>query len=294
LLRYCITLVVALAACDVALFGAPPVDEPPQSHEYFLAPSQTWPEDAPLPAGTPPGGKHEPATLDGFGFSPGIAPEPARPSDGYLPILGWLGLRHSHTHGRHIGRGDPLAGTSWTNRPFYVGGELGTLWLTRSIHENVSRDVDAFGGIIVGWDRDTYWGAELRFNWATPELVNSVASDAARTDSLFAWNYSFMYYPWGDAAWRPYWRTGIGNTHFDFPLDDGTRHDQWMLTFPLGFGVKYPINRWLAARVEVTDHLSIGRSLPTQHNPTFTLGVEWRFGARPRSYWPWHPGRHVW
>jgi len=213
----------------------------------------------------------------------------------FLPKPRWLGLRHSSTHGRHAGLGRPLVGTSWRNRPFYVGGELGTLWITRPIHDNVNRDIDAFGGIFFGWDSDHYWGHELRFDWSTPELKNSEARDADRTDSLFAWSYNAMYYPWGDAKFRPYWRAGIGNTRFDFPLDDGSRHDEWMLTFPLGIGVKYPVRRWLAARADLTDHLTIdGSDLPTMNNLTLTFGLEWHFGAHPRSYWPWNPSRHIW
>lgn len=104
-----------------------------------------------------------------------------------------------------------------------------------------------------------------------------------------------MYYPWGDSAIRPYWRWGIGSTHIDFPRDDGSRHDEWLLTFPIGIGVKYPIRRWLALRADLTDQLSFGDSdVRTQNNLTLTCGLEWRFGVHPRSYWPWHPSRYIW
>jgi hypothetical protein len=220
--------------------------------------------------------------------------QPGGPSE-YVPGLDLLGLRHSRTHGRHVGRGGPLVGTSWLNRPYYAGIELGSIWLTRPVHEEVTTDVDALGGIFLGLDRDPYWGAELRFNWATPELINHDAPNADRTDSLFEWSYSLMYYPWGDAQWRPYWRAGIGDTRYDFPLEDGSRYDQWMLTFPLGVGVKYPVRRWLAARAELTDHIGVGHyRINAQHNVTLTFGLEWRFGAHPRSYWPWNPHRHIW
>jgi hypothetical protein len=104
-----------------------------------------------------------------------------------------------------------------------------------------------------------------------------------------------MYYPWGDAAIRPYWRWGIGNTHINLPLDDGSGRDEWLLTFPIGVGIKCPIRPWLAARAELTDQLAFGDSnVHTQHNLTLTFGLEWRFGAHQRSYWPWHPSRHIW
>jgi hypothetical protein len=213
----------------------------------------------------------------------------------FWPPPRWFGLRHSSTHGRHIGYGRPFTGTSWRNRPYYVGGELGPVWLAEPLDEDVSGDTDLLGGVFAGYDFDHYWGMELRFDWATPEFKNSEARDANRTDSLFLWSESLLYYPWGDTMIRPYWRVGIGNVRFDVPLDDGTRHDEWLLTFPFGVGVKYPVKRWLAARAELCDHWAIGRDdFPTQHNVSLTLGLEWRFGAHPRSYWPWNPDRHIW
>lgn len=223
-----------------------------------------------------------------------LAEEPFPPPS-YRPCMSWLGLRHSYTHGRSVGLGDTLVGTSWLNRPYYAGFDLGALWMTQSIEDSVSRDVDTFGGVFIGSDWDHYWGNELAFQWATPELINSAAPTANRTDSLFLWSYSLMYYPWGDSAVRPYWRWGIGGTHVDFPLDDGSRHDEWLLTFPIGIGVKYPVRRWLAVRADFTDQLSFGDSdVRTQNNLTLTFGLEWRFGVRPRSYWPWYPSRHIW
>ncbi len=213
----------------------------------------------------------------------------------YLPVIGALGLRHSSTTGRNVGLGWPLVGTSWLNRPYYFGGEIGTLWMTRGQDDSVGRDTDAFGGFYFGWDWDYYWATEFRFDWATPELINSEVPDADRTDSLFVWSYSQMYYPWGDSVVRPYWRLGIGTTSLDIPLDNGYRTDGTLLTFPIGIGVKYPLQRWLAARMEFTDHFAIGSSgFPTQHNLTLTFGLELRYGIHPKSYWPWYPSRHMW
>jgi hypothetical protein len=210
-------------------------------------------------------------------------------------VLDWLGLRRSETFGRHVGLGAPFVGTSWLNRPYYAGAELGTLWIMRSQDDHVSRDTDIIGGVFVGCDWDHYWGSELRFQWATPELINSAAPDADRTDSLFAWSGSLMYYPWGDAKFRPYWRLGLGGTRFDFPTETGDRRDAWLVTMPFGVGLKYPLRPWLAARVEFADNFSIGGDgLPTQHNLMLNFALECRFGAHPRSYWPWNPSRHIW
>jgi hypothetical protein len=207
----------------------------------------------------------------------------------------WLGLRHSTTHGRNVGLGAPLVGTSWLNRPYYAGAELGALWIMRSQDDHVGRDTDVFGGFLFGWDWDHYWGSELRFDWATPELINSEQPSADRGDSLFAWSANLMYYPWGDSKFRPYWRWGLGSTHFDFPTDDGARRDEWLFAMPIGVGMKYPIRRWLALRTEFTDQFSIGSDgLPTQHNLTLTFGFECHYGVHPQSYWPWNPSRHIW
>lgn len=218
----------------------------------------------------------------------------AHPKD-YYSAMSWLNLRHSHTHGRNVGLGGPMVGTSWLNRPYYVGGELGNIWMTRSIEPSVSDDVDAFGGVFLGCDWDHYWGSELSLHWATPELVNSAAPDAEHGDSLTLWSANLMYYPWGDSCFRPYWRWGIGATELEYPTDAGVLRDETLWTFPIGMGIKYPVRRWLAARTEFTDYWAWGNSgVATQHNFSLTVGLEWRFGAHPRSYWPWHPSRHIW
>lgn len=253
---------------------AMPVDESPaELHEVPMSGAEQYPYEMPT----------DDPMMEDTDEWPSLWPKPR-----------WFGLRHSSTHGRHAGRGQPFTGTSWRNRPFYIGGEIGPMWFTQSLDDNVSTDIDTFGGFFLGWDTDHYWGNELHFDWSTPEFKNSEAPDTDRTDSLFTWNYSLFYYPWGDSKIRPYWRAGIGHTHFDYPLDDGSRHDEWMWTFPLGLGVKYPIRRWLAARAEMADFISLDSDHPTQHNVALTFGLEWRFGAHPPSYWPWNPGRHIW
>ena len=239
----------------------------------------------------------EPAapTLDQFAEPPGPLDDPTAPPKSYRPVMGWLGLRHSHTHGRNVGVGGPMVGTSWRNRPYYVGGEVGTLWMTRPVEPSVSRDADTFGGVFLGCDWDHYWGGELALLRATPELRNRAAPDAEHGDRLMLCSANLMYYPWGDAWFRPYWRWGLGATDVDYPTDAGSRRDETLWTLPIGMGIKYPVRRWLAARAEFTDHWAIGNSgVATQHNLSLTLGLEWRFGAHPRSYWPWHPSRHIW
>ena len=191
--------------------------------------------------------------------------------------------------------GIPLTGTSWLNRPYYLGGEIGTVWLTRPINSDLTNDIDMFGGIFAGCDWDYYWGTELAVNRATPEIINEKARDAKRGDTLMEETVSLMYYPWGDSLFRPYWRVGMGATEIDYPTDRGHRRDETLWTFPIGIGLKYPIRRFLAVRAEFTDQLALGNEgVATQHDLTLTFGLEWRFGVHPRSYWPWNPSRHIW
>jgi hypothetical protein len=216
-------------------------------------------------------------------------------SDSYFSTLQWLGLRHSCYSGRNAGVGIPLTGTSWLNRPYYLGGNIGTAWLTRPINSNLTNDIDMFGGVFAGYDWDYYWGTELSINRATPEIINKNARDADRGDRLMEESLSLIYYPWGDSLFRPYWRVGIGATEIDYPTDDGFRRDETLWTFPIGIGLKYPFRRYLAARAEFTDQLAVGNSdVAAQHDLTLTFGLEWRFGVHPRSYWPWNPSRHIW
>jgi hypothetical protein len=216
-------------------------------------------------------------------------------SDTYFSNLRWLGLRHSSYSGRNAGVGIPLTGTSWLNRPYYLGGNIGTAWLTRPINSDLTNDVDMFGGVFAGCDWDYYWGTEFSINRATPEIINKNARDADRGDRLMEESLSLMYYPWGDSLFRPYWRVGIGATEIDYPTDDGYRRDETLWTFPIGIGLKYPFRRYLAARAEFTDQLALGNEgVAAQHDLTLTFGLEWRFGVHPRSYWPWNPSRHIW
>lgn len=216
-------------------------------------------------------------------------------SDSYFSGLKWLGFRHSSYSGRNAGIGVPLTGTSWLNRPYYVGGDIGTAWLTRPINTDLTNDIDMFGGVFAGYDWDYYWGTEFAVNRATPEIINETRRDAKRGDRLMEESLSLMYYPWGDSLFRPYWRFGIGATEIDYPTDRGHRRDEMLWTFPIGVGIKYPFRRWLAARAEFADQLALGNDgVATQHDLTLTFGLEWRFGVHPRSYWPWNPSRHIW
>ena len=154
-------------------------------------------------------------------------------SDSYFSKLKWLGLRHSSYSGRNAGMGVPLTGTSWLNRPYYVGGDIGTVWLTRPINSDLTNDIDMFGGVFAGCDWDYYWGTELvDQSGDARNHQRTNARDADRGDRLMEETVSLMYYPWGDSLFRPYWRVGIGATEIDYPTDDGLRRDETLWTIP--------------------------------------------------------------
>jgi hypothetical protein len=262
-------------------------------------------DDAAIEYGTPAEDMFSPGMDQGMPYVMQREGEPFQPQSygapadlpprTYSPWLTRLGFRHSYTHGRNVGWGRPLVGTSWLNRPFYYGATLGPMWMTRRLADSVGRDVDLIGSVFIGCDWDYYWGSEFQYAYATPELINSADPDAPHENRMVHWNYSLMYYPWGDSTIRPYWRLGVGDSKFDFPTDSGSRHDEWLFTFPVGVGVKYPVRRWLAARGEFTDLISWGdNGVASQHNLTLTFGLECRFGARRKSFWPWNPSNHIW
>ncbi|HEX4414436.1 MAG TPA: outer membrane beta-barrel protein [Lacipirellulaceae bacterium] len=271
--------------------GEPPEpvvkNAPPQSPQTPLRGPQPF---DPLPMREAPSSPDEYSTEQS-----GPESEPPTETESFFSRLKWLGLRHYSTDGRNAGLGIPLVGTSWLNRPYYVGADLGTVWMTDRVQPDVTRDTDTYGGIYAGWDWDYYWGTEFAIQRATPELINEQVPNASRGDRMMIYTANMMYYPWGDSFYRPYWRVGIGEMDIDYPMDNGQRRDESLWVFPIGVGIKYPVRRWLAFRAEVTDELGLGNSgVATQHDITLTFALEWRFGAHPRSYWPWNPSRHIW
>lgn len=205
-----------------------------------------------------------------------------------------LGLRHSAKHGRNIGKGHPFVGTSWLNRRYFFGGALGTMWMTQRVEDTVGQDNDTFGYIFCGWDWDHYWGSELQVGWSTPELINSSAPYAPRSDRMSLWSYSHLHYFWGDSLFRPYLRVGIGDKEVSFTNDYGQVVHEQLLMFPIGIGLKYPWRPWLAGRIEFVDYASLSeRNVGTLNDLTLTFSLEYRFGVHPRSYWPWYPSNHI-
>jgi hypothetical protein len=270
-----------------------PLQQPEALPELF--PLEVPPQPAEQPSGEVEPRDAPPDSLEDSATHAAVGNQTITPAESQFSRLKWLGLRHSSVSGRNAGMGVPLVGTSWLNRPYYFGIDLGTTWIAVPPQADITRDIDTYGGIYAGYDWDYYWGSEFAIQRATPELINKNARDANRGDRLMLWTASMLYYPWGDTYYRPYWRCGIGEMEIDYPTDNGHRRDEGLWAFPIGIGIKYPVRRWLAARAEFADQIGVGNSgVAAQHDLTLTFALEWRFGAHPRSYWPWNPSRHIW
>lgn len=218
-------------------------------------------------------------------------------SDDDVRPFDWMrkwGFRHSSTEGRFADKSVPLMYSSWLNRPYHVDWFMGPMLSDNPVSGRIDQGNDLFGGLRVGWDFDYYWGTEWRFGWASPDLFVEGESNPLEGD-YFVSDVSFLYYPWGDTKVRPYLQAGLGVTQLDLLTEDGAPQQATLLGMPLGVGLEFSQNPWLAWRLEVVDNLAFGGDgVDTLNNFVFTAGMNLRLGARPNSYWPWRSSRTVW
>ena len=206
-----------------------------------------------------------------------------------------IGFRHSSSHGRTVGKGVPLEGSSWLNRPYHVDWFLGPLLGDDLITNRVSQDNVLFGGLRLGYDFDYFWGIEWRFAWASPNGSFAEPLTDPVDVSFVISDVDLLYYPWGDSKVRPYLLWGLGVTQLDFRDDTGLNHHATLATMPFGAGVQFHQWPWLVWRLELLDNLAFGADqISTMNNVSLSVGMEWRLGARPASYWPWRSSRKIW
>ncbi len=218
---------------------------------------------------------------------------------GGLPALilpgTFIDLRHSSSDGRYIGKGQPLQGTSWLNRPYEVGFETGAFLMAGRVASHVRANNDLMGAIHLGWDWDHYWGTQARVTWSTPSIGSGTMADPPDSSNMFIYDLSLMYYPWGDSKVRPYYRLGLGLTDFEYVNDQDLDQDASLFTIPFGFGIKYQSQRWMAWRAELVDNLAFGQNgTRTLNNFTLSFGAEWRFGGKPAPRWYSPSANQVW
>jgi hypothetical protein len=192
---------------------------------------------------------------------------------------------------RALGPGEPLVGTSWQNRPFYVEGFAGTMIGDDAIKNSIGQESGFFTGGRLGLDYDYYWGVESRLGIAWMSLFDkrNPLNDLGNGD-IVEWDMALLYYPWGDSKWRPFLLLGTGISQFDTFGGNARGYSATLFEFPFGAGIKFHFNEWLAWRFEVMDNLCFGDgTLDTMNNISFTAGLEYHFGGRRRNYWPWNP-----
>ena len=191
--------------------------------------------------------------------------------------------------------------TSWLNRPYEFSLETGAFVMGSRLSSNNSRNNDILAAASLGWDWDHYWGSQARFAWTSPELTSNVDpvnvnnNSNNNSNNVFIYDLSLMYYPWGDSRVRPYYRAGLGLTDISFINESGLREDNSLFTMPLGIGMKYQAERWMAFRAEAVDNITFGQnSASTMHNFTLTVGFECRYGGRQTGGWSSPSKKNYW
>ena len=221
---------------------------------------------------------------------PRVAPSLASPPRPMLVRRGWpLGFHiDPDDPGRHIGRGHPLYGTSWLNRPWHADWFLGRMDADTLIAGQVGQDDTILGGYRVGRDWSHYWGSELQVAFGYPDSVGPSGEPLGPSGRLVTWDVRLLHYPWGDARWRPFllWGLGVAELRFTDP-SSGLGRREVLLHMPWGFGVKHFWRRWAVLRLDATDNLVFGnRGLERMHNLSLTVGVE--------LHWGWPALRYQW
>lgn len=204
----------------------------------------------------------------------------------WLPAWGELA-----PDGRHRGLGDPLEGTSWLNRPYsfglFTGGAFGGTLVSNSIVQR--------GGLLTGMrlgiDMHHYWGMEARWAFSRADVVFNNGG-VSTTDDMFL-DAHLLYYPWGDAHWRPYVSLGLGLARFQYTNPVAVIETETLAQMPIGLGVKYYLSNLMTARFDFYDNLAFGaRDFSTLNNFSLTGGIEFRYGGRRTSYYPLDPSVH--
>ncbi len=204
-------------------------------------------------------------------------------------------LRHSTNTGRHVGKGEPLGGSSWLNRPWHVGWFAGAVWPGDPIDGEVEMTSAFLGGYQIGYDFDHFWGAQIRFGGSAPRTKNLVLPGPETSGRIVFLDVDLVYYPWGDSRIRPYFLLGLGGTQVKVYDATETWRSETLFSVPIGVGVKHHFRRWLSVKLELVDNIVAGSGhISSMHNVALLGGVEVHFGARPKSYWPWTPSRHIW
>jgi len=181
----------------------------------------------------------------------------------------------------------------WHYRPFSAGLFMGPILGSPLIANSIEQGTGFMGGARFGYDFDEDWGLETRIASASFPVSGGYLDDGRQHSSdHFIWDIDFLYYPWGDSAFRPYVLMGIGTSRIKFANQWGVDEARILAGMPIGIGVKWKLSDWFIFRVEGLDNVAFagGSVFQTQHNFSLTGGLEIRFGRPHVQYWPWNPG----
>ncbi len=209
---------------------------------------------------------------------------------------------------------------SWLFRPVSVGTFMGGMVGSSLIDNWLNVSSGYTTGLRFGWDHSHYWGLEMQFTYAKMGLRDSawakaergewyidrgIAADDPSLDRLvntrrnlqvYQAAVSVMYYPWGDARWRPYLSLGFGGARMQYTDIFMSGGQAGFFVLPIALGVKYQWSDRLALRFECSDSISVpgDSGLNTVNNFAFNGALELRLGGSRVGYWPWNPGRSYW
>lgn len=271
------------AAGQPALGGQPTVDESLAPPPRVIGGPTDGPQYGPAPQFAPP---------PQFDTASVICPPDPVPHQSCLwrllpeGMIPYIGPRTPDSR-KDLGIGGPLVGKTWRSQPFSLSGFSGATNGGPLIRGHVFERPSYYGGMNFGWDYDHYWGIEKRLGFGALNLTNA-RGQRLQTGLSVTGEYRIMYYPLGDARWRPFFTTGIGWSDFYFQDDHNHHHLDTLFLFPFGVGVKYLwAERW-AVRIDLIDELTFGGGpTSTFHYVALTAGLEFRYGKR-LLHMPWH------
>jgi hypothetical protein len=200
-----------------------------------------------------------------------LSPElPADPRSTAVPRLSYLGEEEMSL--------EPVEGTNWRSRPWFAGAFFGAAF-PGDLTSRVKQSDGPLAGMRLGWDLDRYYGLEARYAVSNSQIVDGAGNSLGGSQDQAA-DVSALYYPLGDARWRPYFGLGVGAAAYRFRDETGELIRSAAVSMPVSVGVKYFYSPYFTLRLDAVDNVTFGSDELDARNNLFLLGsVEYRFGG---------------
>ncbi len=190
----------------------------------------------------------------------------------------------------------------WQSEPGSAGVFLGYGWGSELVNNWLEERDGVWGGVRLGWDCSEQYGVETRLSFGTLDLWDHPDAVAAGSElgmsgprdrwvRAVEWDAVLLYYPTENDPWRPYVFWGVVLTRIDFADFLGTSYEGTYFAMPIGLGLKFRPKSGPVMRFEFVDQIVFPSRFNTTHHFAFTVGLEMRFGARRKIYWPWESPR---